>query len=215
MNFQNTLEEKREREGGYIPVVMAQIQDANNNRVEEDIPILGDNAIDFALPTESGSEISLTDLLKSGPVILNFFRGNFCDFCQLELKALQRSHHEFKRYNATLVGISPAFVSIKSLGERDDTEYSYSILSDVGNKVAAAYGLRYKVSEELVNMFMALGMDLEEVFGGNHEENTLSIPATFVVNTDHKIVFRFANADYTKRAEPADIIATLISISEK
>ena len=146
MNFQSTLEAKREKEGGYVPFVLTQIQEATNNRVEIDILNLGDQAVDFVLPKEDGSEISLSELLKNGPVILNFFRGNFCEFCQLELKALQRSHHEFKRYNAILVGISPAFVSIESLGNKDGAIYSYSILSDVGNKVAAAYGLRYKVS---------------------------------------------------------------------
>lgn len=213
MTFQNVLETKRENEGGYVPVVLTQIQDATNNRVENKILSIGDEAINFALPKTDGNELSLAELLKNGPVILNFFRGNFCEFCQLELKAMQRSFLEFQRHNATLVGISPGFVSIQTHGEAGGPAYSYSILSDVGNKVAAAYGLRYKVSDELVNMFIALGMDMNEIFGKN-EDNTLSIPATFVVNTDHKIVFKFADTDYTKRAEPADIIAALISISE-
>ena len=213
MTFQNKLDAKREEEGGYVPFVLAQIQDASKNRVDVDILNVGDDAIDFDLPKEDDSEISLSDLLKTGPVILNFFRGNFCDFCQLELKALQRSQHEFKRYNATLVGISPAFVSVESMGNKKGAKYFYSILSDVGNKVAATYGLRYKVSEELENMFMALGVEFDDIYGNNNE-TTLSIPATFVVNTDMKIIFKFADADYTKRAEPADIIASLISVSE-
>jgi peroxiredoxin len=212
MTFQSVLEAKRENEGGYEPVVLTQIQDATNNRVENEILNLGDEAINFALPKADGNEVSLTELLKSGPVILNFFRGNFCEFCQLELKAMQRSYLEFQRHNATLVGISPGFVSIRTVGESGSSAYSYSILSDVCNKVAAAYGLRFKVSDELVNMFIALGMDMTEIFGEN-EENTLSIPATFVVNTNNKIIFKFADTDYTKRAEPADIIAALISIS--
>jgi peroxiredoxin len=212
MTFQSVLEAKRENEGGYEPVVLTQIQDATNNRVENEILNLGDEAINFALPKADGNEVSLTELLKSGPVILNFFRGNFCEFCQLELKAMQRSYLEFQRHNATLVGISPGFVSIRTVGESGSSAYSYSILSDVGNRVAAAYGLRFKVSDELVNMFIALGMDMTEIFGEN-EESTLSIPATFVVNTNNKIIFKFANTDYTKRAEPADIIAALISIS--
>jgi peroxiredoxin len=212
MTFQSVLEAKRENEGGYEPVVLTQIQDATNNRVENEILNLGDEAINFALPKADGNEVSLTELLKSGPVILNFFRGNFCEFCQLELKAMQRSYLEFQRHNATLVGISPGFVSIRTVGKSGSSAYSYSILSDVGNRVAAAYGLRFKVSDELVNMFIALGMDMTEIFGEN-EENTLSIPATFVVNTNNKIIFKFANTDYTKRAEPADIIAALISIS--
>jgi peroxiredoxin len=213
MNFQSVLDAKREEEGGYVPFVVKQIQDANNNRVDVDIPNVGDEAIDFALPNEDGSEVSLTELLKTGPVIMSFFRGNFCEFCRLEMKALHRSYHEFQRYNATLVGISPSFISIKSLGEIDTTVYSYSILTDVGNKVAAAYGLRYKVGEELENMLIAMGTDLNSAFGET-DEHTLSIPATFVVNTDRKIIFKFSDTDFTKRAEPADIIASLISISK-
>ena len=146
--------------------------------------------------------------------VVNFFRGNFCEFCQLELKALQRSYHEFQKYNATLVGISPSFVSIKTPGDKNLTPYSYSILTDVGNKVAAAYGLRYKISEELENILIAMGVDTNSMYDEDGE-NTLSIPATFVVRSDRKIIFKFADTDYTKRAEPADIIASLISISEQ
>lgn len=211
MGFQSQLDTKRENEGGYVPLVATQIQDAKSNRVDIDIPNVGDQATDFSLPKEDGQQVSLADLLTNGPVILNFFRGNFCEFCQLELKALQRSLHEFQRYNATLVGISPSTVSIQTLGSGDAPVYSYSILSDIGNKVAAAYGLRYRMSEELASMFMAMGMDLTEMLSEN-DENTLSIPATFIVSTDRRIIFKFADPDYTKRAEPADIIASLISI---
>ena len=212
MELKSNLDSKRKNDGGYVPSMITQIQDAEKNRVDTDIPNLGDKALNFSLPKEDGQEINLEDLLSNGPVILNFFRGNFCEFCKLELKALQRSLHEFQRYNATLIGISPSVVSIQTLGDGDSPVYSYSILSDLGNKVAASYGLRYKLSNELENMFDAFGIDLEENFGEN-DENTLSIPATFVVNTDKKIIFKFADSDYTKRAEPADIIASLISIS--
>ena len=208
------LDAKREKEGGYDPSVLVQINDANSNRVGNKIPNLGDEAIDFTLPKEDGSKVCLSELLKDGPVILNFFRGNFCEFCQLELKALQRSYHEFQKYNATLVGISPSFVSIKTPGDKNPTPYSYSILTDVGNKVAAAYGLRYKISEELENILIAMGVDTSSMYDEDGE-NTLSIPATFVVRSDRKIIFKFADTDYTKRAEPADIIASLISISEQ
>ena len=211
MSLQNQLDSKRENEGGYAPLVQEQIQNAKEKRVDIDILNPGDQAFDFSLPKEDGNEVSLAELLNSGPVILNFFRGNFCEFCQLELKALQRSLHEFQRYNATLVGISPSFVSLQTLGKGNAPVYSYSILSDVGNKVAATYGLRYTVSEELENMFAAMGMDLTDVFSEN-DQKTLSIPATFVINIDKKIIFKFADVDYTKRAEPADIIASLISI---
>lgn len=212
MNFQSILEAKRENEGGYVPFVLNQIRDADNNRVQNKIPDLGDEAIDFSLPKEDGSEVRLSELLMNGPVILNFFRGNFCEFCQLQLKELQRSYHEFQRYNATLVGISPSFVSVKDPGDKNPSPYSYSILTDIGNKVAAAYGLRYIVSEELENMFIAMGVDFQNMFDENGE-STLSIPATFVVRPDRKIIFKFSDSDYTKRAEPADIIASLISIS--
>lgn len=213
ISLQEELQNERTRQGGYMPHVKLQIQDSEKIQPAHNIPKVGDKAIDFKLPNEKGNNISLNKLCKSGPVILNFFRGNFCDFCKLQLKALQRSMKEFDRYRATLVGISPSLVSIQTV-TKDSLKLSYSILSDTGNNVAARYGLKYALSNELVSIFEGFGIDYNENFGDTGPEDpSLPIPATFVIDRDKRIVFAFHDSDYTKRAEPADIIASLISIS--
>jgi peroxiredoxin len=213
ISLQEELNKERSRQGGYLHHVNLQINDTERHRVNNNIPKVGDMAIDFELPDENGNIVSLDKLCKSGPVILNFFRGNFCDFCKLQLKALQRSMKEFTRYRASLVGISPSLVTVQTM-TKDTLKLSYAILSDMGNNVAADYGLKYSLSEELVSVFEGFGIDYTENFGDSTTNNpSLPIPATFVINTDKRIVFAFHDSDYTKRAEPADIIASLISIT--
>ena len=130
----------------------------------------------------------------------------------MEIKALQRSLKEFQRYQASLVGVSPSIVTIQTI-TKDSLELSYSLLSDAGNKVASLYGLSYKISDELDSVFEGFGLDLHENLGLEEKEQpSLSIPATFVVNPNQEIVFAFADSDHTKRAEPSDIIACLMSI---
>jgi peroxiredoxin len=212
VSLQEELDNQRTKQGGYLHHVNLQIKDANQNRIKNPIPEVGDLAIDFELPNDCGNKVSLDQLLKDGPVILNFFRGNFCDYCQLHLKALQRSLKEFKRYRATLVGISPSLLTVQSISQ-ESLELTYSILSDAGNRVAALYGLKYSLSEELLSVFEEFGINLHDNYRDESvDETSMPIPATFVVNTDKKIVFAFHDMDYTKRAEPADIIASLISI---
>jgi peroxiredoxin len=212
VSLQEELDSQRTKKGGYLYHVKLQIKDANQNRTKNPIPEVGEMAIDFELPDDNGDKISLDQLLKEGPVILNFLRGNLCDYCQLHWKALQRSLKEFRRYRATLVGIAPSLMTVQTVSH-ENLELKYSILSDVGNRVAALYGLKYSISEELLSVFEEFGINLDENYQDESiDETSLPIPATFVVNTDKRIVFAFHDMDYTKRAEPADIIASLISI---
>ena len=207
------LDAKRKRDGGYSDFDKLQIEMSTNNKTEKPIPILGDKAIDFVLPGEGGKDISLDDLLKNGPVILNFFRGDFCEYCQLELKALQRSMNEFDRYSASLVGISPSVVTVQNV-LKNDLKLTYSILSDVGNEVGGMYGLCYGISDELVTAFEGFGISFSDNFDSKPGDDlSLTIPATFVVDRNKFIVFAFADCDHTQRAEPADIVASLMSLS--
>ncbi len=211
-SLQAELDKNREKKGGYQSHDYLQIELAQNNKVDTPIPKVGQKAIPFSLPNDNGKEILLDDLLQKGPVILNFFRGNFCEYCQLELKALQRSLKEFQRYQASLVGVSPSTITIQTVS-KDSLELSYSLLSDAGNKVASLYGLSYKISDELGSVFEGFGIEMNENLGLEEKhEPSLSIPATFVVNPNQEIVFAFADSDHTKRAEPSDIIASLMSI---
>lgn len=213
ISLQKELDNRLARQGGFLHHDRVQINDSEKNRVNKDIPKVGEVAIDFELPDVNGNKVSLGKLCKNGPVILNFFRGDFCDFCQLQLKALQRSMKEFRKYQASLVGISPSLISVQTV-TRDSFKLTYTLLSDQGNQVAELYGLKYSMSDELLSIFEGFGIDYAENFGESASKNpSLPIPATFVISTEKKIVFAFHDSDYTKRAEPADIIASLISIT--
>lgn len=210
--LQVELNDNRAKTGGYALHDKIQIDLADETFNNNQIPKVGDKAIPFSLPNEMGAEMSLTSLLENGPVILNFFRGNFCEYCRLELKALERSLSQFQRYHATLVGISPSLISVQTLA-KEQNELSYALLSDEGNKVARMYGLSYKLSDELMSIFEGFGVDLEEnITTHTDTDRSLSIPATFVIDQNMKIVFGFADSDHTKRAEPTEIIACLMSI---
>ena len=211
--LKDELDAKKVRDGGYTEVDRMQIEMSTSNKTENPIPKLGDKAIEFLLPSENGKDVSLSDLLNNGPVILNFFRGDFCEYCQLELKALQRSMNEFDRYSACLVGISPSVVTVQNI-LKDDLNLTYSILSDLGNEVAGKYGLCYGISNELVTAFEGFGISFSDSFGKKEDDDpNLTIPATFVIDKNKFIVFAFADCDHTKRAEPADIVASLMSLS--
>ncbi len=120
---------------------------------------------------------------------------------------------EFERYQASLIGISPGAVTVQTL-TKDTLELVYIILSDVGNKVAAKYGLSYRLGNELAAALQGMGIDLANNLGTlPGEEPEMPIPATFVIDTNRRIAFAFSDFDHTKRAEPADIVASLISIS--
>jgi len=175
-------------------------------------PQPGDKAPHFSLPDENGTSVQLSDLVKKGPVIISFFKGNWCQICDLELKALQRALPEFKKYGATIVGVSPHTVSV-SYQLKSEKALSYTILSDSGNEIAHQYGLRFKVRKALMDVFASFGMeDLSPIHGNQGEHtNTLPIPGTFVVGMNGGIIYSFVDSDHTKRAEPADIVAALMS----
>jgi peroxiredoxin len=177
-------------------------------------PVPGDDAPMFELLNETGETVKLQDILKEGPVILSFFKGDFCGYCDLELKALQRSLPQFKKYGAILLGISPHTVSV-SYELKEKKNLSYSILSDSGNEIAEKYGLRFKMQKMLMDVFASFGLDdMSPVYGDTGENtNTMPIPGTFVIGMDGKIIYSFVDSDHTKRAEPSDIIACLMSLN--
>lgn len=176
------------------------------------VPQIGATAPSFNLPNEQNELISSVDLLKQGPLIISFFRGDWCAFCNLELRALQRSLADFQKFGASLVGISPQTVAYAHMmGDRRNVEYE--VLSDSGNKIANEYGLMFTMSEALRNVYKTFGVDIAQI-NNNPTSADVPVPATFVVNTDGRISYRFVDADYTKRAEPSAIIASLMTINK-
>lgn len=170
----------------------------------------GAAAPSFALPSASGRIVALDDLLTAGPVVLTFYRGAWCPYCNLALRALQRHHDQITELGARLVAVSPQ-IPDESLTLTEKHALAFDVLSDVGSKTAAAYGLAFDLTDDLAAVYDKLGFDLQHVNGGH--PRTLPLPATYVIDTDRTIRWAFVTTDYTTRAEPADILAALAALA--
>ncbi|CAL9490312.1 Thiol-disulfide oxidoreductase ResA [Streptomyces sp. enrichment culture] len=166
----------------------------------------GARAPRFALPSATGRIVALDDLLAAGPVVLTFYRGAWCPFCNIALRSLQQHHSAITERGARLVAVSPQ-VPDEALSLTEKHELAFDVLSDVGSGTAKQYGLAFDLPEDLAAVYDKLGFDLQRVNGGH--PRTLPLPATYVIDRDGVIRWAFADTDYVNRAEPADVLAAL------
>ena len=213
MILQEELQAMREKASGmdFFQIHKTVIEDLRRTDQLANVPLVGQTAPPFNLPDEENHLVSSVSLLEKGPLIISFFRGDWCAFCNLELRALQRSLAEFQKFGASLVGISPQTVSYAHMVS-DRRNVQYQVLSDNGSKIADSYGLMFTMPDALQNAYKAFGVDVAQI-NNNPSSADVPVPATFVVNTNGLISYRFVDADYTKRAEPSEIIANLMAIS--
>jgi peroxiredoxin len=166
----------------------------------------GDKAPAFTLNDPDGKPVSSADLLTNGPLVLSFYRGVWCPYCNMELEALQAALPEFERLGASLVAISPQ-TAVNSRKSVRQNELGFPILSDPHNDVAAAFGLRFALPDYLVELYTNLKNDLP---GFNGDSSwTLPMPGRFVVSQDGTILYAEVNPDYTRRPEPEDMLPAL------
>jgi len=168
---------------------------------------VGSAAPSFELPNAVGKSVDVAGLLKDGPVIVSFYRGGWCPYCNLELKALQDRLPEIEALGAKLIAITPETPD-NSLTTLEKHDLAFDILSDQGNNVAREFGLVFKLPADVSDIYKnAFGINLEASNGDNSDE--LPLPATYVIGQDGKVIEAFVSADYTKRLDPDDIIAAL------
>lgn len=152
----------------------------------------------------------MQDLRSRGPLVISFYRGSWCPYCNLEMQALQQHLPRFNESGASLVAISPQ-VPDESLSLAEKHALSFPVLSDVGALVARDYGLVFTVSERLRPLYAGFGIDLPKSNGVDSFE--LPVPGTFVVDRNALIRAAFVDPDYKKRMEPEEILAVLEAIS--
>ncbi|MCC9311308.1 AhpC/TSA family protein [Kitasatospora sp. RB6PN24] len=167
---------------------------------------VGAQAPRFVLPSATGRQVALDELLAEGPVVLTFYRGAWCPYCNLALRALQEQHDAITAHGARLVAVSPQ-IPDESLSLAEKERLAFDVLSDLGAEVAARFGIAFDLSDELGALYDQWGFDLQRVNAGH--ARTLPLPATFVIDRTGVIRWTFVQADYTLRAEPADILAAL------
>lgn len=192
-------EEVQQTVGG----VMQRLMSSN---ITDNASNVGDKAPEFSLPNVKGGDTTLSELLESGPVVLSFYRGGWCPFCNLEFKALHDKLPEMQALGATLVGISPEALAVSQQTAQDNA-LEFEVLSDEGNRVARDYGLVMIVDEAIRPHYMQWGIDIPTANGDETFE--LPVPATYVIDQSGVIRAAHVDKDYTKRMEPADIVAAL------
>jgi peroxiredoxin len=172
----------------------------------------GDHAPDFRLPDARGGYVRLKDLLATGRVVLSFYRGGWCPYCNLELRALQKTLPEITRLGAKLVAVSPQTPD-ESLSTAEKNALAFPVLSDVGSAAAKSFGVAYDLAEELRPTYARFGHALPEKNGD--DTWVLPIPATYVIGMDSTIALAFVDVDYRNRLEPTEILIALQSLSKE
>ena len=211
MGLQQQLEEQKKstinKASPEILQTMAQATaDLTASGIENQALGAGDLAPEFTLPNARGEEIRLTDLLSRGPVVVNIYRGGWCPYCNLELRALKEKLPKIEALGASLVAIAPEKPD-KAAETTVRHDLEFEVLSDLGNQVSRQFGLVFTLPESIRAIYASFGTDLPAYNGDERFE--LPLPATYVIRPDGQIAYAFVDADYTRRMEPAEIIEVL------
>lgn len=205
-----------------LDVITASIPEAIGSRINEGVfeieasgvapgLAVGDSAPDFTLSDALGAPVTLSGLLANGPVVLSFYRGEWCPYCNVQLRHLEQALPSFRKYNATLVAVSPQSPDhALSLTEKYDLKYP--VLSDVDQEVARAYRVQFTISGDLENLQVNVFHNDPSVQNANGTRS-LPVPATFVIDRQGVIRAAFVNADWRVRVAPEDVEAVLKSLS--
>lgn len=166
----------------------------------------GDLAPSFVLPAAEAKLVSSRDLLAKGPLVLTFYRGVWCPYCNFDLQALEAARGELERRGASLVAISEQTAANSRKSQRQNG-LGFPILIDKGGEIGAGFGLRWTVPDYLRGVHRQVGADLVPFNG--EDSWTLPMPARHVIDQDGVIAYAEVNPDYTRRPEPSDVFPVL------
>jgi len=195
----------------YVPEEMArQVNSHIEQLVESGVAACAlkedEQAPDFTLSDALGQAVTLSQLLTQGPVILIFYRGEWCPYCNLELRAYQKALPQFQELGATLVAISPQTPD-HSLSTKEKHELAFVVLSDMGNGVAREYGLAFTLDEAGRALHAQMGADLPAYNGDDSWE--LPVTGTFLVDQSRTVRLASVDPNFFHRLDPSVVIARL------
>ena len=214
MGLEQQLDEFKERflrtaPAGRPALYEAKIDELRASFAAETAAGLGSIAPDFRLPDVKGSTVTLSDLLRDGPVVVTFYRGGWCPYCNIQLRAYQAALPQMAALGACLVAISPQLPD-QSLSTAQADELSFHVLSDAGNQTARRFGLVYALPEELRAALRSNDKALPVINGDESWE--LPVPATYVIARDGRIALAYIDVDYRKRLGLEAILEALRSL---
>ncbi|MEP9389840.1 peroxiredoxin-like family protein [Mesorhizobium sp. KR9-304] len=169
-------------------------------------PGIGDRMPPFLLPDENGRLVSLSGLLRDGPVVVTFQRGHWCPYCRVSTVSLVDIQDEVSRSGAHIVAILPERRRFTTL-LKTATGARFPFLTDMDNGYALSLGLVIWVGLDMERMFVESGIDLPQY--QDSESWFLPIPATFVVGSDGVIVARYVDPDWRRRMEISDLLSAI------
>jgi len=173
-------------------------------------PKVGDQPPDFALPDQHGQEVYLSSLLRRGAVVLIFYRGEWCPYCNLQLRTFQAHLGQLAEHGAQLVAISPQTPD-HSLSMAEKNELGFLVLSDKKAWVIDQYGLRYEIDAQTRALFKTAGNDLREY--NDDGQWVLPAVATFVIDTSGFVRYANVRGNWTERAEPTEVLNLLAELA--
>ncbi len=202
-NFELTADDKKKK------IYAKGIDDVTSSGILNRAKNRGDRAPDFTLKNAVGKEISLSEYLKEGPVVLTWYRGGWCPYCNLTLSRLQLELSNFKGEKANLLAITPE-IPDKSITTSEKHNLEFEVLSDVENVVGKKYEIIFTLTPEVAEIYEN-NFNFHEFYDNDRKE--LPLAATYVIDQDGTIQYAFLDSDYRNRAEPSDIIRVLKKLS--
>ena len=192
--------------GGVMVQIEGMIAGLRQQGFEEKALQLNDRMPVFSLPNAQAQTISSEALLGHGPLVVTFYRGSWCPYCNLALKALQERLDEITSLGATLVAITPERPDRVADSEILES-LDFEVLTDDDNQLARKLGLVFELPKNIRELYTSFGLNVADI--NNTENHELPVPATYVVGTDGRVVYAFVDANYLNRAEPEDVITAL------
>ncbi len=176
---------------------------------DADVPRIGQAAPDVAMPDAPDPPVSLLDLARAGPLVLKFYRGRWCPYCTLDLRAWQRAAPRLQALGARFVAVTPqSGTEIAAMRERDGL--AFHVAGDTGHRLARAFGVSYEVDPAVRAYYEARGIDFAAT--GENGDWVLPLPACFVIGRDARVAWSHVDADYTHRAEPDTVLDALAAL---
>lgn len=168
---------------------------------------VGDRAPAIRLRDQQGEDFDIADLLAKGPVVVTFYRGGWCPFCNLELKAYQATLPRIAAAGASMVAISPEKPD-DTVSTAEKNALSFPVLSDVGQRVGKAFGVVYAFTDDVRKVYDGFGLDIPSK-NGSPDDWSLPLSATYVIGADGIIQFADTRVDYRERTDPLEVLRVL------